>query len=266
MINENQIKYYSGNGEDYLLWQFFEFKKDGLYLDVGAFDGIHFSNTYSFELQGWKGVCVEPNPFFFSYLTQNRRASICLHCACVSDNTKSETTLFCEEMGLLSTTNKTPDYESFVEGRYKKRGLSFGGLKLVTVPSITIDDVIARYFNKDDIIDIVSIDVEGAEMDVLKGFDANRYNPKIIVIESNHPVQTKEMVEYMTTAHRYLYAGTLVENLFFVKTKTEVEKIRAIRIDCTIEPQFHPLGERFTPEKYLKGKIVNKEKMDRLKW
>jgi len=266
LINKTNIKYYSANGEDYLLWQFFDYKDRGVYLDIGAFDGIHFSNTYSFERQGWKGVCVEPSPVFFPYLTQGRPASICLHCACVSDKAKIETTFFSEEMGLLSTTNKTPDYESFVEGRYNKRGLSFSGLKLMTVPAITIDEVIVRHFYKDDVIDIVSIDVEGAELDVLKGFDMNRRNLGIIVIESNHPQQTEEIIEHMATEHRYLYAGKLVENLFFVKTKADVEKIRAIRIDCTIEPQLHPLGELFTPDIYLNGKVINKESTDRLKW
>ena len=266
MINKQHIKYYSANGEDYLLWQFFDFKENGLYLDIGAFDGIHFSNTYSFELQGWKGVCVEPNPIFFPYLTQNRPASNCLQSACVSDITKSEIDMFCEELGLLSTTYKTPDYENFVAGRYKKRGLTFNGLKKVTVPAITIDEVIARYFPAGNSIDIVSIDVEGAEMDVLKSFDVKRYNPGIIVIESNHPEQTEKMIDYLATVHRYLYAGTLMENLFFVRTKTEVEKIRAIQIDCKIEPQIHPLGERFTPGQYIKGIIINKEKKHRLKW
>lgn len=266
MINKNHIKYYSANGEDYLLWQYFGFKKNGLYIDIGAFDGIHFSNTYSFDIQGWRGVCVEPNPIFFQYLAKSRPNSICLQYACVSDKTKTEANLFSEEMGLLSTTNKTPAYESFVEGRYKKRGLSFGGLTLVTVPAVTINEVIAQYIPKNTAIDIVSIDVEGAEMDVLKGFDVNRGNPGIIVIESNHPQQTEEIVSYMATTHQYIYAGKLVENLFFVKTKADVDKIRAIRIDCVIEPQLHPLGERFTPEMYLKGKIINKERTDRLKW
>jgi FkbM family methyltransferase len=264
MINENLIKYYSANGEDYLLWHFFEFKKDGLFLDVGAFDGIHFSNTYSFELQGWKGVCMEPNPVYFSYLTQRRPASICLRCACVSDRTKHETTMFCEELGLLSTTNKTPDYENFVEERYKKRDLTFDGLKPALVPAVTIDETIDRYFHKNDIVDIVSIDVEGAEMDVLKGFDVSRRSPKVLVIESNRSEQTEEIVSYMASAHRYLYAGKLVENLFFVKTEAEVEKIRSIRIDCAIEPQLHPLGERFTTGMYLKGRII-KEKTIKLK-
>jgi len=266
MINEDIIKYYSANGEDFLLWQFFNFKQDGFYIDVGAFDGIHFSNTYSFEIQGWKGACVEPNPVFFPYLVKNRPASTCLQAACVSDMEKGQTTIFCEELGLLSSTNMTDDYEKFVKERFQKRGLVFDGFKQVTVPVITIDEAIARYLPDKTHIDLVSIDVEGAEIDVLKGFDARRHCPEIIVVESNNPTCTEEIVKYLETTHHYLYAGKLIENLFFARTKADVEKIRAIQVDCTIEPQVHPLGERFITEMYMNGRIISKEKNFRLKW
>jgi FkbM family methyltransferase len=259
------MKYYSANGEDDLLWHFFDFKKNGTYLDVGAFDGVHFSNTYSFEIEGWQGVCVEPNPTFFSYLKQNRPAARCLQAACVSDMNKNEATIYCEELGLLSTTRKAPGYENFVMERYKKRGLVFSGFKTATVPAITVDEILLRYFPGNINVDLVSIDVEGAEMDVLRGFDVKRHKPGIIVIESNHPEQSEEMVEYLAARHEYRYAGTLVENLFFVKTKAEVAKIRAIHIDCAIEAQMHPLGARFTPEPYRKEKLINRKVTHKLK-
>lgn len=62
-----KIKYYSQNGEDFLMWKLFDYIDTGFYIEVGAFDGIHFSNTYSFEKLGWKGICIEPHPKFFPY-------------------------------------------------------------------------------------------------------------------------------------------------------------------------------------------------------
>jgi len=253
------MKYFSANGEDCLCWQFFDFKKKGFFLDIGAFDGIHFSNTYSFEIQGWQGVCVEPHPAIYPLLTRNRPASICLDCACVSEMAAEAVEFFCEELGLLSTSKKNPSYESFLMERYKKRGLAFGGIKEVTVPALTVDEVIARFFTVANPLDIVSIDVEGAEMDVLQGFDVKRHKPGIIIIEANRPEQGEEIVEHLASRHGYIHAGTLVENLFFVKTRAEAAKIRAIRIECAIEPQMHPLGERFTAERYRTGKMVKKK-------
>jgi FkbM family methyltransferase len=259
------MKYYSANGEDFLLWQFFDFAAKGAFLDIGAFDGIHFSNTYSFEQSGWRGVCVEPNPEIFPYLLRNRSHSTCLHAACVSDKKKAETTFFCEELGLLSTTNKAPGYGEFVRERYEKRGLAFSGFRTTTVPAITMDEIIVRHFIGNARMDFVSIDVEGAEMDVLQGFDARRHQPGAIVIESNHPEQSERIVAYMEDAHRYHFAGKLVENLFFVKTRADVEKLRAIRIHCTIEAQMHPLGERYTAEPYREARVIRKKVLPALK-
>jgi len=259
MIKNGSPKYYSANGEDFVLWQFFDFAAEGAFLDIGAFDGIHFSNTYSFEQSGWRGVCVEPNPDIFPYLLRNRPHSTCLHAACVSDMRKNGTSFFSEEIGLLSTTHKVPGYEEFVKERYEKRGLAFSGFKTATVPAITIDEIIVRHFPGNACIDFVSIDVEGAEMDVLQGFDVKRHQPGVIVVESNHPEQSEIIIAHMEHTHRYHCAGKLVENLFFVKSRADVEKVRAIRIHCTIEAQRHPLGERYTAEPYRQAQAIRKK-------
>ena len=80
-----QHRYYSQYGEDYLICAFFQAKRSGVFIDVGAFDGKHLSNTYMLEQQGWTGICVEPHPEFFRRLQQNRPQSHCVNVACVAD-------------------------------------------------------------------------------------------------------------------------------------------------------------------------------------
>lgn len=48
-LRSKGCRFFSQDGEDFLLWQVFNYKKTGFHVDVGAFDGIHLSNTYSFE-------------------------------------------------------------------------------------------------------------------------------------------------------------------------------------------------------------------------
>src|SRR5260370_22486366 len=49
-------------------------KRDGIFVDVGAYDGVALSNTYYFEKElGWSGLCVEPNPVAYKGLIQNRK-------------------------------------------------------------------------------------------------------------------------------------------------------------------------------------------------
>jgi FkbM family methyltransferase len=258
-------KYYSANGEDCLLWLFFGPRPHGRYLDVGAFDGIHFSNTYSFELGGWTGVCVEPHPTFYPALVRNRPGAVCLRAACVADRRQRDVILFNEELGLLSTTRKTPGYDRFVSDRYEKRGLAFRGFREERVPAVTVDDIIERHLPGGAPLEIVSIDVEGAEMEVLRGFDVSRHGPEVLIVESNLPDQTALIIAHLEAAHRYFYAGTLVENLFFARTEADAARLRSIRVRCAIEPQTHPLGERFTPEPYLTGKALGRERPLRLR-
>jgi len=59
---KDAVEFYSQNGEDFLLWSLFKGRKSGFYIDIGAFDGIHLSNSYYFEKNGWDGVCVEAHP------------------------------------------------------------------------------------------------------------------------------------------------------------------------------------------------------------
>jgi hypothetical protein len=54
--------FYSQFGEDRWIVDNLKLPKNGFFIDVGAADGITFSNTYYFEKQGWKGLCFEPNP------------------------------------------------------------------------------------------------------------------------------------------------------------------------------------------------------------
>lgn len=73
---------YSQHGQDTFVYEaFFKGRTEpGTFVDVGAYDGVTFSNTLLFERLGWMGVCVEPLPPAFSKLRSSRKA-ICVNCA-----------------------------------------------------------------------------------------------------------------------------------------------------------------------------------------
>src|SRR6185436_1324363 len=76
----------SQNGEDVLLWEFFERTRKGFYVDVGAYDGVGFSNTYFFEAIGWTGVLVEAAPELFARCVAARPYSVVVHAAAGAHN------------------------------------------------------------------------------------------------------------------------------------------------------------------------------------
>ena len=72
------MKYYSQFQQDkFINENFFKNKNSGFFVDIGAHDGVLFSNSKFFEELGWTGVCAEPNPIVFEQLQSVRK------CKCV---------------------------------------------------------------------------------------------------------------------------------------------------------------------------------------
>ena len=243
-------KYYSQHGDDYLLSNFFDYKKDGIFVEVGAFDGIHLSNSYSFELVGWSGICIEPSKYY-EYCEKNRPNSICLNIACVDNDDIDELTFYEEELGLLSTLTIDDKKEEDIEARYKNRGLEYKGTNQYKVKCKTLNKI----FEENNIcdIDFLSIDVEGTELNVLRGLDLSKYKPRVLVVEANDQKSEFEQIEYLTVDNDYIYARRLGANLFFVRNVKDLCKINSIKINCIIEKQIHPLGKAYTLESFGKG-------------
>jgi FkbM family methyltransferase len=191
-LEENNYKLYwpqsnyflslSQQADDYILFSLFNGKRTGKIVEVGAFDGIHLSNSYSLEKSGWTSVCVEPNPKMFSFLKQNRPLAKNLNYAVVGDESLKHVEFKIEEIGVLSGI--TVDNDD-VSRRYKARGINFGNFEIASVPAATLNSIFNECGIQRDDIDVLSIDVEGYEMEVLKGLDLTQFAPRLILIEAN---------------------------------------------------------------------------------
>ena len=142
--------FYSQAGQD--KWVLSKIAK-GYYLDIGAYDGIESSNTFALEQAGWEGLCVEPNKEAFDKLVRNRSS--------VNVNVAAH----------------------FYNGDTQFDGMRTGAVG-ETVQCRTLKDIL-QVKHAPAIIDYLSIDVEGAEMAVLKGMDFDKYHVRMITIEHN---------------------------------------------------------------------------------
>ncbi|MDH3943092.1 MAG: FkbM family methyltransferase [Anaerolineae bacterium] len=230
--------YFGQNLEDKVLWNFFGKKNNGFFIDVGAFDGVYLSNTYLFELMGWEGICIEPHPSSFEKCKENRPNSICIHAACVGDNSIEQITFYSEELGFLSGLSNR---EEELRKRYKGRNKNFAGYEEILVPSFTLNDILTSQ-NQYSPIDFVSIDVEGAEIDVLKGFDIQKYQPSVLLIEANTYEEEIALDNYLLNKMGYFKSRRLVENLFYCKTSNDAIKLSEIRINGDEKSSWNPIG------------------------
>ena len=176
-------KYYSQYKQDYLLEKaFFNDLKNGVFIDIGAHDGISLSNTYWFENKGWSGICIEPNPTVFKQLKKNRKC-ICVN-ACISDIEKTIDFLKIEGYSdmLSGILNKyTNEHIERIDREIKEKS---GKKEIIKVPAKTLNNISKE--NKITHITYLSIDTEGNELDILQNIDFQHLKVDLITIENNN--------------------------------------------------------------------------------
>lgn len=173
------VRMLSQNGEDLLLWKFFGRKTTGFYIDVGAYDGVGFSNTYFFEALGWGGILIEAVPSFYNNCLSDRPYSTVINAA-IGSGEDPRVTQFSYVSGKHGAGTLSFKGDSISQ---KERIIREGGsIQTIEIPLLSLNEIL-KDFQGD--IDFVSIDVEGSELDVLKGFDLKVFNPRVLVIEDN---------------------------------------------------------------------------------
>ena len=212
------MQYYGQSGEDKLAWTLFPEGYKGVFLDIGAHDGMLRSNTYSFELAGWTGVCVEAHKHFFDLCKQNRPKSIVFHAA-VANMDRANVPFYTTNMGSLSTLDK--GMEDYFSVHFKE---CFHGFIETKVNAITIDTLLKQ--NNFSVVDFVSIDVEGSEMEVLHGFSIEKYSPRLLVVEAMGEAREQAVMDYFKEKN-YFYATHIFDNFFFCRTKDDAEHIKS---------------------------------------
>jgi len=179
--------YYSQCNQDrFVNENFFNNKRNGTFVDIGAYDGITISNTYFFEKElGWRGICIEPLPNAYVQL-KNNRSAICINCAVGPNN--GMTNFFdidakkFPELAMLSGELKYFT-DAHIANLKEVVAKYEGRIEIVSMAVRNINDILLEYgfFN----IDFLSLDVEGAELDILNTLDFNTFKIRIMTVENN---------------------------------------------------------------------------------
>jgi FkbM family methyltransferase len=185
-------------------------KPSGTYVDIGANDPTLFSNTKRFYDRGWTGINIEPNPLHFPVLLKNRTRDVNLNIG-ISDK---ETTLpfYILKADMVSTLDKNTairncqDHDTSIQN-------------VIDVPISRLDTTLDTVLGGRK-IDFMSIDVEGAEMPVLRGNNWNQYRPRVILIEIQD--QTESILNYLA-ARNYLPIMSNATNAIFIDRATLVD-------------------------------------------
>jgi FkbM family methyltransferase len=160
-LTAQRMTFYGQCGEDKHIYEtYFKNKRDGVFLELGALDGLTYSNTKFFEESlGWTGVLIEPVPDYCSKIANHRPRSK------VYNNIVSTSP---EPMDIYvnGAVSSVKDYttQQYFDGWHKGKNI-----KTIKVPSRRLDDILLDAGITH--IDFWSLDVEGAEYEVLQTMD-----------------------------------------------------------------------------------------------
>ena len=87
LLREDNKKYFSQEQQDVFIDRYFNHKENGIFLEVGATNGVHLSNTLFFERErNWSGILIEPNNKFYNQLVTVNRKSYTINSCLSLDN------------------------------------------------------------------------------------------------------------------------------------------------------------------------------------
>ncbi len=156
--------------EQALVREFFGGETSGYFVEVGANHPTHGSQTWHLEQLGWTGVLVEPQPDLAAFLVTSRKARV-FAAACTSpENAGQSLPLHVDgPRSALDRDRMSPGAEAAYT---------------IVVPTRTLDSILEEA-GAPVPIDLLSIDVEGHEVEVLSGIDLERWQPLLILVEDH---------------------------------------------------------------------------------
>lgn len=163
--------HYGQFAEDVSIARFFDSSYRGFFVDVGCFHPKKYSNTWRLHKQGWRGINIDIDSIKINGFDMVRPGDI--NIACAVSNTEGEVT--CYSHGFYAGT--TSLHRRCVS--YQPDGVPR------TVRSATLTSLInaTRYKNRQ--VDFLSVDAEHHDLEVLRSLDFDRYDPKLIAVESH---------------------------------------------------------------------------------
>jgi len=159
----------------FLIEYFFEGKKGGYFIEIGASDGIGDSSTYNLEkYYDWQGIMVEANTSFFETLKLNRKS-------------KAINKALSNQVGITNFIESPNKYYSCIESnlcQWHKDNCLSDGYKIKSIDTIDFNTLLKEN-NCPKNIDLITMDIEGSEYQCLSKFPFNEYKVELFIIEKS---------------------------------------------------------------------------------
>jgi Methyltransferase FkbM domain len=208
---------YSQEGEDMLIRRLLRNKSKGFYIDIGAHHPKRFSNTQYFYRKGWNGINIDALPGTKALFDKYRKKDINIEIL-VSNKSTLKYYLFDEPA--YNTTD-----EKLIDSVISK------GVKLKSVNELQckkLENILDECDVKGKIIDFMSVDVEGNELDVLQSNNWKKYRPSIICVEKlNYDLNnfSKSNIYKLLTNNGYEVLSKTVNSWYYKNVAVEFKTL-----------------------------------------
>lgn len=239
---------YAQNFEDVILRRVFGDRTDGFYIDVGAADPVEHSVTKFFYDQGWSGINIEPNDWFYNRLLEQRPRDINLKLA-TGERDECRSIHMFERIGNSTFVDEHRD--TYVELGYESHDSK--------VRTTTLATICHDYVKRE--IDFLKVDCEGWEKNTLEGADWERFRPIVVLVEATEPGTPTPSYEHwepiLTEKGRYdmVYFDGL--NRFYLR-REYADLRRYFDVPPNVFDDFTPYGV-YTAERQVEELLRGKE-------
>ena len=207
-------KYYGQWETDRIIESYFPLPYTGSCVEVGAANGVKGSNTLYFEERGWNALCIEPNPEHQESLEKYRKLVRYVACSDAEGSLPLTVYKVGKENISSSLTSLSPD-ERLIEDHKNIINETYQiEVRVETLANVLEGEEKGSPFHNLVDIDFISIDTEGTELDVLKGFNFDKYVVKLFIVENNY---NDENIEIFMREQGYVKHQRYKINDFYLK-------------------------------------------------
>ena len=169
----------------------------GFYVDVGCFHPIRWSNTYALYLQGWSGICIDPNRTYAGLWKRLRPRDRFLDVA-------------------ISTTTGQAAYIEDPQPAQNRISMEIpvSSVGQRTVKTRRLDELLREQFGEHVSIELMSIDCEGHDLSVLMSNDFRRYRPRVLIVEDEEPLTMGALHDFTVSIGYRLVAATRMSRVY----------------------------------------------------
>jgi len=195
-IIQSSGTFYSQDNQDMFLEKtIFRGYKNGFFVDVGAHDGVSINNTLHFEkYNNWKGINIEPIKKVYDKLVNNRPNNINLNLAVC--NNDGDTEFLCNTGYTEMISGIKDNFDSRHWQRLQNENKIMGSTtEIIKVNTKKLETICDEYNISH--INYLSIDVEGAEFEVIKSINFDKVFIDVIGFENNYDDNSIPIIKYL---------------------------------------------------------------------